>query len=88
MIVRPVDRSRPAIVFLCKEDWAVRDYARINRMCSLLQACWMHYPDQRFFQLITNLLHTDKTDLFFVEDDETEKMFKDFLDKAIKEAGR
>ena len=61
----------------------MRDYARISRICEWLKACWMHYPDQRFFQLISNIYHSDKEDSFFVEDDETEKMMEKFLEKAI-----
>lgn len=58
----------------------MRDPARIHRICQLLETAWCRFPDWRFFQLISNLSRHVKRDIFFIEDDEAEKMFQDFLD--------
>ena len=52
----------------------MRDVARIPTICNKLQALWSKYPDQRFFQLISNLMykHEMQDRMFFVEDTELE----------------
>jgi uncharacterized protein YihD (DUF1040 family) len=51
----------------------MRDPARIDRVIELLREVWERYPDQRFGQLISNLLRESGSDaLWITEDDEWE----------------
>lgn len=48
----------------------MRDPKRIDRICDLLKMFWKDVPDQRFGQLISNMI--GRQDPFFVEDDAME----------------
>lgn len=52
----------------------MRDPKRIKRILKLIEKHWTKYPDQRFFQLLTNIgLYHHKQDAWYVEDDVTEE---------------
>jgi hypothetical protein len=60
----------------------MRDPERIPEIIALFQKAWELFPDQRFCQLIYNILRLEKdTDLYYVEDDH----FRKALDKFLKE---
>ena len=57
----------------------MRDPKRIKRILLLIEKIWEQAPDQRFCQLIYNLtygLKNDRTDIFYIEDDEFENYIK------------
>ena len=58
----------------------MRDPKRIKPILAELERIWSETPDQRFFQLISNLSYkineTELTDLFYLEDDKTLEYFK------------
>jgi hypothetical protein len=58
----------------------VRDPNRIPEFLALLQKCWEKVPDWRFGQLIENFKRfSGKPDLFYIEDDEFEKILKEYF---------
>jgi hypothetical protein len=58
----------------------VRDPNRIPEFLALLQKCWERVPDWRFGQLIENFKRfSGKPDLFYIEDDEFEKILKEYF---------
>lgn len=63
----------------------VRDITRIERVLNLLRAVWHTNPDMRFWQLVEMLEYRygvkQNRDLFFLEDDEFEKILKDFFEE-------
>jgi len=58
----------------------MRDIKRIKRICKLIEKAWLNYPDQRLGQLLSNHVFGHKVDIFFQEDDVTEK----YLDSFVK----
>jgi hypothetical protein len=53
----------------------MRDPKRIDRILDKVKTLWKSYPDQRLLQLFDNYLTSQfDGDLFFVEDEETEKI--------------
>lgn len=64
----------------------MRNPARIYPLLNKIGDLWIKHPDLRFGQLIENIKRLDKTtrisnDLFFIEDDEFEKLIDKFGDK-------
>ena len=58
----------------------MRDIKRINRILEKLEAVWSLYPDQRLMQLLLNILSDDEvTFLFYIEDDELERLIDEVL---------
>ena len=58
----------------------MRDPKRIPKLLAVLQEYWEKCPDLRFGQLIENLKSfSGKLDLFYVEDDEFEKILKNYF---------
>ena len=59
----------------------MRDSNRIPHILSLIAQGWQQVPDWRFGQLIENLKrYSGKDDLFYMEDDDIEKLIIDFFD--------
>jgi uncharacterized protein YihD (DUF1040 family) len=59
----------------------MRPTNRIERILEKLKRVWEKQPDTRLGQLISNLPKDDR-DIFFIEDEELEKMLdKDLEDK-------
>ena len=56
---------------------------RIHRICSLLEAVWMKYPDLRFYQLIEDTAPDTNMDLFYVNDDATERNLQNVLERGL-----
>ena len=54
----------------------MRDLKRIKRICKLLEKLWLEYPDQRLGQLLANYCFGHHTDIFYQEDEITEKKMK------------
>lgn len=63
----------------------MRDPKRIDRFCDELKAIWHTVPDWRFGQLMSNMLGeyvaTTKRDIFFPEDEEMMKFFREYVKK-------
>lgn len=57
----------------------MRDPHRIRRMTKKLDELWQMYPDQRLGQLLANYAFGHHADIFYQEDDATERV----LDRAI-----
>ena len=58
----------------------MRDPNRIHRILRLLAAGWSQAPDLRLGQIFENLkVYAHKEDLFYVEDDELERIIKDYF---------
>ena len=51
----------------------MREPQRIKRICKLLQKTWVTVPDQRLGQLLANYVFGHHQDIFYQEDDITEK---------------
>ena len=59
----------------------MRDPNRIPKILKLLETCWEQVPDWRFCQLFENLKrYSNRSDLFYVEDEDFEQLIKDFFD--------
>lgn len=52
----------------------MRDPSRIGRIVALLGEVWMSRPDMRLGQLLIALETTEGTSLFYVEDEEWERL--------------
>lgn len=63
----------------------MRDPLRITRITQMLEKAWKYVPDWRLGQLISNLLGAGPQDVFFVEDDEWEKLLLKMINKIEKE---
>ena len=58
----------------------MRDENRIDKMCELLRQTWHLVPDWRLGQLVVNISKSCKSlDTFYVEDEEFERVMKDWL---------
>ena len=55
----------------------MRPIERIPKLLETLEKVWLKYPDLRFMQLINMIQSTEGSDMFYVEDDELEKILKD-----------
>jgi hypothetical protein len=60
----------------------MRNPDRIDRIAEKLRRAWHEVPDWRLGQLVSNLLGPGPQDVFFLEDNEWEKL----LDELISEA--
>uniref|UniRef100_A0A6M3JKT5 DUF1018 domain-containing protein n=1 Tax=viral metagenome TaxID=1070528 RepID=A0A6M3JKT5_9ZZZZ len=60
----------------------MRDPKRIKRICKILEKAWSLSPDQRLGQFLSNYVYGHRQDIFFLEDDEVEKLLNG-LYKAI-----
>lgn len=58
----------------------MRDSERIARIILKLGKLWCRFPDYRLGQLISNLQGPGVRDVFFMEDDEWEKLIEDQLE--------
>lgn len=54
------------------------NFKKINILIKLYML-WEQYPDQRFGQIISNYLVTDREDIFYIEDDEISQRLTDQL---------
>lgn len=59
----------------------MRDVNRIYDILVKFQNLWEKYPDQRFGQIISNYLVTDKEDIFYLEDNEISQRLTDKLSR-------
>lgn len=57
----------------------MRDVNRIYDILVKFQDLWEQYPDQRFWQIISNYLVNDNEDIFYIEDDEISQRLTDQL---------
>lgn len=57
----------------------MRDKKRIPKILKKLQQAWLKVPDWRLGQLISNLRGTGPQDVFYVEDDEWQRLIKEFI---------
>lgn len=58
----------------------IRNKSRIYPLLNKIGDYWYNHPDLRFGQIIYNVLnHDDKKDLFYIEDDEFEKLLTKFF---------
>jgi len=57
----------------------MRKPIRIPGMVKLLEEAWTLVPDWRLGQLVSNLQGPGRQDVFHLEDDEWEKLLKDFI---------
>ena len=58
----------------------MRDINRIDVFCDRLKKVWKENPDQRFFQLINNIMSCYGSDMYYIEDNEA----IDIIEKAMK----
>lgn len=68
----------------------MRNPERINRMTELINKIWHKFPDMRFWQIINILEFPEElrgNDLFYVEDDIWEDIFKNTLKKIEESRG-
>lgn len=56
---------------------------RIHRICNLLETVWMKYPDLRFYQLIEDTAPDTNMDLFYVNDEATERNLQSILERGL-----
>ena len=67
----------------------MRDRDRIDRIVDKLRIVWIHSPDQRLGQLVMNAiaLAKDKSvnDIFYIEDEDTERGLDLMRTEQIKE---
>lgn len=54
----------------------MRDPERIKPFLNELKRVWSTYPDWRFGQLISNMMHDQKVHLFFIEDEDFLKLIR------------
>lgn len=63
----------------------MRNSARIERICKLLEKAWKKKPDQRFGQFLINFIYDrfeNDNKVYYTEDDIIEKRIKEFLEKT------
>jgi hypothetical protein len=72
------DKSKEKGKVAVASRWGTpRDPQRIDRIVEELRTAWKRDPDQRLGQLLSNLQGTGPQDLFYVEDDEWERLLKE-----------
>jgi len=59
----------------------MRDVERIERIIKKVEALWKVFPDMRLGQLIENFAIQTRGDIWFQEDDYTEKVLDAFIKK-------
>lgn len=58
----------------------MRNPNRIKPFLETIEKCWAKVPDWRFGQIIANMQRAyNIPDLFFIEDDKLEEIFKDYF---------
>ena len=60
----------------------MRDINRIDVFCDRLKKVWKENPDQRFFQLINNIMSHYGSDMYYIEDDEAIDMIEKAMEKV------
>ena len=60
----------------------MRDINRIDVFCDRLKKVWKENPDQRFFQLINNIMSRYGSDMYYIEDDEAINMIEKAMEKV------
>ena len=60
----------------------MRDINRIDVFCDRLKKVWKENPDQRFFQLINNIMSRYGSDMYYIEDDEAIDMIEKAMEKV------
>jgi hypothetical protein len=68
-----------SLLILYLKGTIMRDVNRIYDILVKFQDLWEQYPDQRFGQIISNYLVTDREDIFYIEDDEISQRLTDQL---------
>ena len=59
----------------------MRNPERISEIITLLSTVWEKVPDWRFCQIIENIKrYSGKSDLFYVEDEEFERLIVEYFD--------
>lgn len=67
----------------------MRNISRIPQLMELLEYYWLKVPDWRFGQLIENLkVFSGHEDLFYLEDDDFERVLEDFFFVMEHEKGK
>ena len=64
----------------------MRDPKRIRKFCERLATAWECYPDQRFGQVIFNVVSEMGRDPFYVEDDEMISIIEKYFGISKEEA--
>ena len=59
----------------------MRDPKRIRKFCDRLAAAWGRYPDQRFGQMLFNVVSSMGIDPFYVEDDRMIEIIEKYFGK-------
>ena len=57
----------------------MRNPKRIKPILKLLEEAWNLVPDWRLGQVVSNLLGSGRQDVFFPEDEDWEKLLKEFI---------
>ena len=58
----------------------MRDIKRIKRICKLIEKVWLQHPDHRLGQMLSNYCFGHHQDIWFQEDDQSEKILKDMME--------
>lgn len=58
---------------------SMRDPNRIDKFLKQLSRYWKQVPDWRFGQLLCNIQRYDGSDLFFKEDEDLLKLFREYF---------
>ena len=56
-----------------------RDPERIDKILTKLSIAWKKHPDWRLGQLLTNFMQSPNMDLFYLEDNELEKLMNNHI---------
>lgn len=62
----------------------MRDPNRIDVFCKQLAEYWKAVPDWRFGQLVSNIYSQTSKDFFYIEDEESIKLFAEFFNQIAK----
>lgn len=57
----------------------MRDPKRIYTIADDLTHCWIKSPDLRLGQIISNVMRSCGTDLFYIEDEDLIRKIKDYF---------
>lgn len=60
----------------------MRDINRIDVFCDRLKKVWKENPDQRFFQLINNIMSRYGSDMYYIEDNDAIDMIEKAMEKV------
>ena len=63
----------------------MRDPSRIPKILTLLEMAWDMEPDCRLGQLLLAIVSDPHRDMFYIEEDEWERLFRSFIcdDEAV-----